>query len=68
MMRLKSFEYFEDFSVGKMIGKQILVIFFSFINTELSILNIYYFNPNYILICYQISKFVQVLILYLFYF
>jgi hypothetical protein len=54
--------YFQDFSVGKMIGKQILVIVFSFINTELSILNIYYFNPNFLLICYQISKFVQVLI------
>jgi hypothetical protein len=54
--------YFEDFSVGKMIGKQILVIVFSIINTELSILNIYYFNPNFLLICYQISKFVQVLI------
>ena len=32
------------------------------INTALNILIIYYFNPNYILISFQISKIVQVLI------
>ena len=54
--------YFINLDVGLMIGKLLIIYFFITINTALNILMIYYFNPNYILISFQISKFVQVLI------
>ena len=56
------YEYFEKNSAGKIIGKQILIIIFYFIKDSLTILNIYYFNPTFILISFQLSKFLQVLI------
>ena len=57
--------YFKSGDAGIKIGKQLLTYFLSVISTILYILNIYYFNPNYILISYQFSKFVDVLIHYL---
>ena len=35
---------------------------FASLSTVLNILNIYYFNPNYVLISFQFSKFVEVLL------
>ena len=41
--------YFKEVHPGLIIGKILLVIILYFINFSLSILNIYYFNPNFIL-------------------
>ena len=49
--------YFKNENIGIKIGKFI----FSFIGGALNILNIYYFSPNYILISFQFSKIVDVL-------
>ena len=54
--------YFQTGEAGIKIGKILMTYFLSVISTILYILNIYYFNPNYILISYQFSKFVDVLI------
>ena len=55
------YKYFENEKVGLKIGKQILLLIFSIIGATLNILNIYYFNPNYILISFQFSKMIDVL-------
>ena len=55
------YKYFENEMVGLKIGKQILLLIFSIIGATLNILNIYYFNPNYILISFQFSKMIDVL-------
>ena len=54
--------YFKEVHPGLIIGKILLVIILYFINFSLSILNIYYFNPNFILISYHLSKIVKILI------
>ena len=56
------YSYFNGNDVGLKVGKIILIYILSFVNTILNILNIYYFSPNYILISFQFSKFVDVLI------
>ena len=56
------YSYFKNEDVGLKIGKQILNYIFSTISTILYILNIYHFNPNYILISFQFSKLVDILI------
>ena len=56
------YSYFNGNDVGLKIGKIILLYILSVVNTILNILNIYYFSPNYILISFQFSKFVDVLI------
>ena len=53
--------YFKNENIGIKIGKQLLTFIFSFIGGALNILNIYYFSPNYILISFQFSKIVDVL-------
>ena len=60
---IKSFySYFNGKEIGIKIVKLIVLYIFIAINTALNILIIYYFNPNFILISFQISKIVQVLI------
>ena len=56
------YSYFKNENVGIKIGKLIIVYVSITINGILNILIIYYFNPNYILISFQISKIIQVLI------
>ena len=56
------YSYFKNEMVGLKIGKQLLTFIFAIISSILNILNIYYFNPNYILISFQFSKFVDLLI------
>ena len=54
--------YFEEVHPGLIIGKQIIIIIMNFITFSLSMLNIYYFSPNFILISYHLSKFAKILI------
>ena len=54
--------YFEKVNPGLIIGKQLLTLILYFITTSLSMLNIYFFNPNFILIGFHLPKFVQILI------
>ena len=54
--------YFKEVHPGLIIGKQIFIIIMNFINFSLSMLNIYYFSPNFILISYHLSKFAKILI------
>ena len=54
--------YFEEVHPGLIIGKQLLVMILYCITTTLSMLNIYYFNPNFILISFHLPKFIQILI------
>ena len=56
------YSYFNGNDIGLKVGKIILLYILSVVNTILNILNIYYFSPNYILITFQFSKFVDVLI------
>ena len=56
------YSYFKNENVGIKIGKLLIVYVSITINSALNILIIYYFNPNYILISFQISKIIQVLI------
>ena len=56
------YSYFNGNDIGLKVGKIILLYILSVVNTILNILNIYYFSPNYILISFQFSKFVDVLI------
>ena len=56
------YSYFNGNDIGLKVGKIILFYILSVVNTILNILNIYYFSPNYILISFQFSKFVDVLI------
>ena len=56
------YSYFEELDVGIMIGRQLMNFIFASFSTVLNILNIYYFNPNYVLISFQFSKFVEVLL------
>ena len=48
--------------IGLKIGKIILSYIISVVSNILYILNIYYFNPNYVLISFQFSKIADVLI------
>ena len=57
------YSYFNGNDIGLKVGKIILLYILSVVNTILNILNIYYFSPNYILISFQFSKFVDVLII-----
>ena len=54
--------YFKEVHPGLIIGKQIFIIIMNFINFSLSMINIYYFSPNFILISYHLSKFAKILI------
>ena len=54
--------YFEEVHPGLIVGKQLLIIVIMSINTALTMLNIYYFNPNFFLISFHLPKFVQILI------
>ena len=54
--------YFNNKDVGLKVLKIILTYIFSVFSTILYILNIYYFSPNYILISFQFTKFLDVLI------
>ena len=54
--------YFKEVHPGLIIGKQIIIIIMNFITFSLSMLNIYYFSPNFILISYHLSKFAKILI------
>ena len=54
--------YFEEVHPGLIVGKQLLIIVIMSINTALTMLNIYYFNPNFFLISFHLAKFVQILI------
>ena len=56
------YSYFKNENVGIKIGKLIIIYVSITVNSALNILIVYYFNPNYILISFQISKIVQVLI------
>ena len=56
------YSYFKNEDIGQKIGKQLLNYIFSFIGAALTILNIYHFGPNYILIGFQFSKLADVLI------
>ena len=51
--------YFTEVHPGLIIGKQLIIIVLYLISFSLTMLNIYYFNPNYILISYHIAKFVN---------
>ena len=48
--------------IGLKIGKIILSYIIGVVSSILYILNIYYFNPNYVLISFQFSKIADVLI------
>ena len=48
--------YFTEVHPGLIIGKQLIIIVLYLISFSLTMLNIYYFNPNYILISYHIAK------------
>ena len=57
--------FYQFFSLDNrevIIGKLVLIMVVYFFNGLLSVLNIYYFNPNFILIGYYLSKIVQVYI------
>jgi len=54
--------YFNGQDIGIKVGKLIELYISMTISTILNILIIYYFNPNYILISFQMSKIIQVLI------
>ena len=56
------YKYFIYNHPGIIAGKFILYTISNFIFVTLSIINIYYFNPNYFLINFQFSKFVMALI------
>ncbi len=56
------YSYFTMDDIGLKIGKIILSYIISVVSNILYILNIYYFSPTYILISYQFSKFIEVLI------
>ena len=56
------YSYFTMDDIGLKIGKIILSYIISIISNILYILNIYYFNPNYVLISFQFSKIADVLI------
>ena len=58
---VKFYKYFE-YNAGLIIGKILLSTISFSIFTTLCILNIYYFNPNYFIINFQLSKFVLTLI------
>ena len=51
--------YFTEVHPGLIIGKQLIIIVLYLISFSLTMLNIYYFNPNYILISYHIAKVVN---------
>ena len=60
---VKQFYYsLNDLDIGLLIGRLIIIFIFIATNTALNILIIYYYNPNYILISFQVSKIIQVLI------
>ena len=49
------YKYFMDVDTGIIIGKIIIVLILHIILCPLSILNVYYFSPTFILIIFQIS-------------
>ena len=51
--------YFKEVHPGLIVGKQLIIILLYFIKFSLTMLNIYYFNPNYILISYHLAKVVK---------
>jgi len=59
---LDFYDYFKYNNAGIIIGKLLLTTITYFIFTTLCILNIYYFNPNYFILNFQLSKFVMTLI------
>ena len=56
------YSYFTMDDIGLKIGKIILSYIIGVVSSILYILNIYYFNPNYVLISFQFSKIADVLI------
>ena len=54
--------YFKEVHPGLIVARQLLYMILYFINASLAILNIYYFNPNFILISFHMPKFLQILI------
>ena len=59
---LKGFyKYFEDIKVGIIIGKFLINITLHFLIYTFTILTLYHFNPDFVLISLQLSKFVNVL-------
>ena len=54
--------YFKEIHPGLIVARQLLYMILYFINASLAILNIYYFNPNFILISFHMPKFLQILI------
>ena len=59
LLTLGFYAYINNFNVGLFLGKNITIIILYFFSSLLSTLCIYYFNPNYILIGFQTSRFVQ---------
>lgn len=49
--------YFKEIHPGLIVARQLLYMILYFINASLAILNIYYFNPNFILISFHMPKF-----------
>ena len=56
------YSYFVDIDTGIIIGKVLLVLILHVIMCPLSILNVYYFNPSFILIIFQLSSITDSLI------
>ena len=54
--------YFEKVNPGLIVLRQLLFLLSVFLSNSLTMLNIYYFNPNFILIGFHLTKFVQLLI------
>ena len=51
--------YFKEVHPELIVGKQLIIILLYFITFSLTMLNIYYFNPNYILISYHLANVVK---------
>ena len=56
------YTYFKTVNPFLIIGRIVLAYVIYFIYNTLSFLNIYYFDPNFIMISFQLSKIIQVLI------
>ena len=55
------YKSFEEGNIGLIILKQFLIIFLNFFLTSLTILTSFNFEPSFVLINYEFSKFYQVL-------
>jgi hypothetical protein len=53
------YKYFQDESIGLIIGRLVLVFILHVIMCPLSILIIFYFSPDFILIIFQLSSFIK---------